>query len=165
MPIFIIPGVIVVAILIFWQFYCKRSIIQSRILDLKMKSPVFNNMKSMMNGIIHYRIYGTENKMAKNMQRTINDSMRCSNTCAFSQRIFGVYIGYVTVIIIAIGIFIGIKFVPDAGLFGLLIGFSLEFVDFLQWFFRQMINIENMMVSVERAFEVSNLPSEGELRT
>jgi hypothetical protein len=46
-----------------------------------------------------------------------------------------------------------------AGLYGITVVFLIQINDYLQWFLRQMISVESMMVSVERTFEIVNLPS------
>jgi ATP-binding cassette subfamily C (CFTR/MRP) protein 4 len=99
------------------------------------------------------------------MQRAINDSMRANNSFWFASRVFGVYITYVSVLIASIGIFVGIKTATDPGIYGVAIVFILQLVDFIQWLLRQMITMESIMVSVERAFLIAHLPNEGPLRT
>jgi hypothetical protein len=40
-PYYIPVGIIHIVLIIIWYFYCKNGIIQTKLLDLKTKSPVF----------------------------------------------------------------------------------------------------------------------------
>jgi hypothetical protein len=51
-----------------------------------------------------------------------------------------------------------------AGLYGVIIIYLFDFCDNYQWFLRQIIASESMLVSFERARQVVGLPSEKELR-
>lgn len=42
--------------------------------------------------------------------------------------------------------------------------FLIQISDYLQWFLRQLISLESMIVSVERTFIIADLPAEKELR-
>ena len=55
-----------------------------------------------------------------------------------------------------IGWIIGISVVkPEtAGLYGVSVIFLLQVIDYVQWFLRQMISLESIIVSVERTFIV-----------
>lgn len=66
-----------------------------------------------------------------------------------------------------IGWLIGIAVVTPqtAGLYGVSVVYLIQISDYLQWFLRQIINMESMIVSVERAMVITNLPSEKDLRT
>jgi ATP-binding cassette subfamily C (CFTR/MRP) protein 4 len=99
------------------------------------------------------------------MQRAINDSMRANNSYWFASRVFGIYISYVSIAMAAIGVFIGIKTAKDPGIYGVAIVFILQLIDFIQWLLRQLVNMESIMVSVERAYLIAHLPDEGPLRT
>ena len=164
-PIFIAPGVVNVVLLVLWYFYCKRSIIQCKLLDLRMKSPVFNNITAVTNGIVQIRIYNMRKQMNRKMIKAVNDSMRANNSYWFASRVFGAYISYASLIVAGIGIFVGIKTTDSPGIYGVSVVFILQLVDFMQWLFRQLINMESIMVSVERAFLIAHLPDEGPLRT
>ena len=50
-----------------------------------------------------------------------------------------------------------------AGLYGVSIVFLIQINDYLQWFLRQMINMESIMVSVERSFIIKDIEPEKDL--
>lgn len=52
-----------------------------------------------------------------------------------------------------------------AGLYGIVIIYLFNFCDYYQWFLRQIITSESLLISYERALQITNLPSEKELRT
>lgn len=58
LPYFIIAGVANVIFLAIWFMYCKTVIIQTKQLDLRMKSPVFSEFSLVTTGIVQNRIYG-----------------------------------------------------------------------------------------------------------
>jgi hypothetical protein len=70
------------------------------------------------------------------MSKIINNSTRANNSFWFTSRIFGVYIQYVLTLILAIGIFIGIKNDSNPGLYGIVVVFLLQFADYTQWILR-----------------------------
>lgn len=65
-------------------------------------------------------------------------------------RAFGANLNYVSVIIMIIGWIIGIIVVtPEtAGLYGVSVVFLIQISDYLQWFLRQIISMESLIVSV-----------------
>lgn len=68
-------------------------------------------------------------------------------------------------LIVFVGFFVGVSTIDNAGLYGITMVFLLQVSDQMQWFLRQIINMESIMVSVERGFGIANLPSEAALRT
>lgn len=74
-------------------------------------------------------------------------------------RAFGAYINALGVIIMTIGWIIGIYVVtPEtAGLYGVSVVFLITVSDYLQWFLRQLVAMESLMVSVERTFQITEL--------
>lgn len=103
--------------------------------------------------------------MHDKMSECINKSVRANHSFWFASRVFGSWTSYVSVLICGVGFFIGVKYIESGGLYGISIVFLLQVSDYLQWFLRQIINMESIMVSVERSFAISNLPSEAPLRT
>jgi hypothetical protein len=71
------------------------------------------------------------------------------------------------VVLVAIGMEVGIhqSSIADSGLYGVTVIFLVQFSELLQWFLRQTITVESLMLSSERAFQIINLPSEKALRT
>jgi ATP-binding cassette subfamily C (CFTR/MRP) protein 4 len=99
------------------------------------------------------------------MSRLVNRSVRANYSFWFSSRVFGFLINYVAVLIISISFFVGIESIPSPGLYGVTVIFLLQMSDYLQWFLRQIINMESIMVSVERGYSITQLKPEAPLRT
>lgn len=99
------------------------------------------------------------------MSECVNRSVRANHSFWFASRIFGSWTSYVSVLICGVGFFVGIVYIDNGGLYGISIVFLLQVSDYIQWFLRQIINMESIMVSVERSFGIANLPSEAPLRT
>ena len=74
-------------------------------------------------------------------------------------RSFGAYVNYFSILVMWVGWIIGITVVqPEtAGLYGVSVVFLIQISDYLQWFLRQIISLESMVVSVERTFLVTTL--------
>ncbi len=77
------------------------------------------------------------------------------------------YVSYVSSLILIIGFFIGVYFTSpsDAGSYGVTIILLTSISDYLQYFLKQIITVESIMVSSERAMLITKLTPEAELRT
>jgi ATP-binding cassette subfamily C (CFTR/MRP) protein 4 len=165
LPVFIVPGVANLVFLGFWFFYCKPVIIQTKQLDLRAKSPVFTEFALITTGITQNRIYGQVGRVTNEMSDAINKSVRANYSFWFSSRVFVLLTNYVSVVVISISFFVGIEIIPSAGLYGVTVIFLMQMSDTFQLFLRQVINMESIMVSVERGAAVTNLAPEADLRT
>lgn len=149
-PFFIIPGVLCILLQLLWFIYCKRTIIQTKQLDLRTKSPVFSQFGELVAGAIQVRIYGQTDNTSNKMSRIVNRSAQANHSFWFASRVFGVWTSFVSNLVVAAGIFLGISWVDNAGIYGISIVFVMQVSDYMQWFLRQIINMESIMVSVER---------------
>lgn len=52
----------------------------------------------------------------------------------------------------------------NAGLYGVIVIYLFQYCDTYQWFLRQVITSESLLLSYQRAIQVASLPSEKELR-
>jgi hypothetical protein len=82
------------------------------------------------------------------MYSIINNSIKANNSFWFLTRIFGAAISIVSILMISVGLFIGIKYTDNPGLFGVSIVFLIQLTEDIQWIARQLINMESIMVSV-----------------
>lgn len=104
----------------------------------------------MISGLVQIKIYNRRYQLLQEFAQRINNSLR-ANICFWNlSRAFGSNINYVSVIIMWIGWIIGIIFVkPEtAGLYGVSVVFLIQVSDYLQWFLRQIISLESLVVSV-----------------
>jgi ATP-binding cassette subfamily C (CFTR/MRP) protein 4 len=103
--------------------------------------------------------------MKAKMSGINNSSTRANHSFWFATRVFGSVASCMSIIVCGIGFFVGISQIGDAGLYGMSIVLLLQVSDYIQWFLRQIINAESIMVSVERGLALANLESEAPLRT
>jgi ATP-binding cassette subfamily C (CFTR/MRP) protein 4 len=62
---FIIPGVINIIFVILFFLYCKKPIVNIKQLDLRLKSPVFNMVGEMINGLVQIKIFNRRYNLLK----------------------------------------------------------------------------------------------------
>jgi ATP-binding cassette subfamily C (CFTR/MRP) protein 4 len=164
-PVFAAPGVVNFILIVLWFLYCKKVIIQTKQLDLRSKSPVFSEFVALTSGATQAKIYSQWGRIDARMSGLVNGSIRANHSFWFATKIFGSWTSYISVIICGAGFFLGVYFIETAGLYGVSIVFLLQVSDYLQWFLRQIINLESIMVSFERNLAIANLESEAPLRT
>lgn len=142
-------------------------IVNCKQLDLRSKSPVFNMVGEMVTGLVQIRIFNRRFALLKDFANKVNDSLRATLSFWILSRAFGVFINYFAIVIMVAGWLIGIiNITPEkAGLYGVSVVFLIQISDYLQWFLRQLITLESLMVSVERTFQITELPCEKELVT
>lgn len=147
---FLIPGILNIVFIVLFFLYCKNAIVAIKQLDLRLKSPVFNMVSEMISGLVQIKIFGRRFFLLQEFSDKINHSFR-GNICFWNlSRAFGANINYFSILIMWIGWIIGIAVVtPEtAGLYGVSVVFLIQISDYLQWFLRQIINLESMIVSV-----------------
>ena len=106
---FIPPGFVTIIFLIFFFNYCKPSIVESKQLDLKTRTPVFNIFSEMISGLIQIRIFGRRQSLLQDFTKTVNNMTR-ANLCYWNcSRGFGAYVSYFSIIVLIIGYIIGIQ--------------------------------------------------------
>ena len=83
------------------------------------------------------------------------------------ERAFGVFISYSAIIILVLGMELGAAAINEHNsiLFGVQILYTYRMVQVVQFFLRQLITMEALMISVERTNAMTSLPSEKELFT
>jgi hypothetical protein len=78
-PYYIPVGIINIILIIWWYFYCKNGIIQTKLLVLKTKSPVFENLGSIINGISQISTYKQTLNSCNKMKQLLNNSSKANN--------------------------------------------------------------------------------------
>jgi ABC-type multidrug transport system fused ATPase/permease subunit len=165
---FIPPAVVVVICIFLFVRYARPAIIQCKQKDLKNKSPIFNFYSETLNGLVQIRIYGRRKHLISKFTRIINSSTKASIAFDIVSRGFGFYVFFLGgTLLMAIGMEVGIQQTSsiNSGLYAVTVIFLVQFSELLQWFLRQTIAVESLMLSSERAFQIIDLPSEKALRT
>ena len=91
--------------------------------------------------------------------------MRANLFYWISTRCLGASVSSVSCVTTAVGLLMGISLISDTGVYAAMVVFLITILNFLQWCFRNIINVESMMVSVARCFYLINVPHEKPPRT
>ena len=106
---FIIPGLINLAFLIFFFWFCKKTIVEVKQLDLRLKSPLFSTVNEMLSGLIQIKIFKRRKSLLIKFANLCNSSLRGNLSFWGSTRVFGAYISYFGLLVLIIGMMIGIS--------------------------------------------------------
>lgn len=165
---FIPPAVVIIILVLLFFRYASPVLIQCKQRDLKNKSPIFRFYSETLNGLIQIRTYVRRKTLMEQFTKLINNSTKASIAFDVVSRGFGFYTFLLGgVVLVAIGMEVGIQqsSSTNGGLYAVTVIFLVQFSELLQWFLRQTITVESLMLSSERAFQIINLPSEKALRT
>lgn len=79
---------------------------------------------------------------------------------------FGFYSALIGLVLTLVGMAVGVSqsTTTNSGLYGVIIIYLFNFTDFFQWILRQIVTSESLLISYERAMQITNLPAEKELR-
>jgi len=107
----------------------------------------------MISGLVQIRIFGRRTSLLRDFTKAVNNMTRASLCYWNCSRGFGAYVSYFSIIVLIIGYMIGVynSTIETSGLYGVSVVFLVQINDYLQWFLRQIIVMESVMVSVERA--------------
>ena len=163
-PIFIVVAVLDIIFMVLYFWYCKRPTLTSKELDLKSKTPLFNSLNEMAAGLVSLRIYHQKANDLKKFAKRVNQSFQANISFWFVSRIFGLYLSYVSNLIVLFGLLLGLYWLSrddgtDIGLYGVSAVFLIQINDLTQWFLRQLLSFESLMVSAERSFKITKLQS------
>ena len=101
-PYFIIITIVTLIFLIIVYRYCKILILQSKQLDLKLKTPVFSQLNQVSTGLTQLRIFGNYKEYLKQIHTNIDHSFRANMFYWFNTRIFGVTISFVVFVAVIV---------------------------------------------------------------
>ncbi|KAJ1557628.1 Multidrug resistance-associated protein 4 [Nowakowskiella sp. JEL0078] len=128
------------------------------------RSPVYSSFNSTLEGLLTIRAFDAEDRFSDKFVRTQNENTRIwfmflSATRWLGLRLdvlsscFVIFISFLTVLLQkSLGL--------SPGIVGLLLSYSLQLMTLLQWCVRQSAEVENLMVSVERVLEYTELEPE-----
>lgn len=107
---FIPPGVANIVFLIIFFIYAKRPIVECRQLYLKLRTPVFSCFGEMLSSLTQISIFGVRRTRLNQFASAADLSTKTNISFNVVSRGFGVYISYVSSLILVIGFFIGVYF-------------------------------------------------------
>lgn len=146
----LIPGALSLAVFIYFYLEGRKAIVAIKEFDLKLKSPVFQMIGEMTNGLIQIKNFGKRFTFLSEFAQKLNNSSRV-NICNWNlSRGYVVNLNYINILLMLIGWFVGIMMAtPEtAALYGMSVIFLLKINDLSHYSFKQIIYIESLMVSV-----------------
>ncbi|XP_055398768.1 ATP-binding cassette sub-family C member 4-like [Bubalus kerabau] len=157
--VLVIPfGIIFFAI----QWYFLRSSRDVKRLESAAQSPVFSHLASSLRGLGTIRAYKAKHKFQK-LFDTYQDlhSEACFLLLTMSQQL-AVYLDVICAIFVAIVSFAALILADtlNPGEAGLVLSLIITFTGMFQWCIKQSAEVENMMISVERGIEYTDLEKE-----
>ncbi|XP_066090519.1 ATP-binding cassette sub-family C member 4 [Saccopteryx bilineata] len=150
-----------VSFVIFRRYFLQTSRDVKR-LESTMRSPVFSHLSSSLQGLWTIRAYRTEERFQELFDAHQDLHSEAWFLFLTTSRWFALRLDAmcaIFVIIVAFGSLILAKTL-DAGQVGLALSYALSLMGMFQWCIRQSAEVENMMISVERVSEYTDLEKE-----
>ncbi|XP_076579274.1 ATP-binding cassette sub-family C member 4-like [Chaetodon auriga] len=166
-PWILIPVVPLLVIFIFLRRYFLQTSRDIKRLESTTRSPVFSHLSSSLQGLWTIRAFGAEERFQKafDAHQDLHSGawfLFLTTSRWFALRLDGMCSIFVTVT--TFGCLL-LRDQLDAGSVGLALSYSVTLMGMFQWGVRQSAEVENMMTSVERVVEYTNLENEAPWET
>ncbi|XP_074483833.1 ATP-binding cassette sub-family C member 4-like [Sebastes fasciatus] len=168
----VIPWILIPVIpLLLFFLYLRRYFLQTsrniKRLESTTRSPVFSHLSSSLQGLWTIRAFGAEERFQKafDAQQDLHSEawfLFLTTSRWFAVRLDGICSIFVT--ITTFGCLL-LRDQMDAGSVGLALSYSVTLMGMFQWGVRQSAEVENLMTSVERVVEYTELESEAPWET
>ncbi|XP_045694930.1 ATP-binding cassette sub-family C member 4 isoform X2 [Phyllostomus hastatus] len=157
-----IPLVVLGILFFFLRSYFLQTSRDIKRLESTTRSPVFSHLSSSLQGLWTIRAYKTEERFQElfDAHQDLHSEawfLFLTTSRWFAVRLDAICAIFVTVV--AFGSLILAKTL-DAGQVGLALSYALSLMGMFQWCVRQSTEVENMMISVERVMEYTDLEKE-----
>ena len=106
--LFIPFGIINVVFLAWFLWFCKKSIILTKQLDLRAKSPAFNTFNEATSSLAQIRIFNYRGNMLRQFSKIVNNMSRANLAYWNCSRAFGANVCYFSILILIMGYVIGV---------------------------------------------------------
>ncbi|KAM9334356.1 ATP-binding cassette sub-family C member 4-like [Symphorus nematophorus] len=166
-PWILIPVLPLLIVFVFLRRYFLRTSRDIKRLESTTRSPVFSHLSSSLQGLWTIRAFGAEERFQKAF-----DAHQDLHSAAWflfltTSRWFAVRLDGICSIFVTITTFgcLLLRNQLDAGSVGLALSYSVTLMGMFQWGVRQSAEVENMMTSVERVVEYTELESEAPWET
>uniref|UniRef100_A0A3Q3JJ45 Cystic fibrosis transmembrane conductance regulator n=1 Tax=Monopterus albus TaxID=43700 RepID=A0A3Q3JJ45_MONAL len=149
--------------------YLRRYFLQTsrdiKRLESTTRSPVFSHLSSSLQGLWTIRAFGAEERFQKAFDAHQDLHSEAWFLFLTTSRWFAVRLDGICSIFVTITTFSLVPLELDAGSVGLALTYSVTLMGMFQWGVRQSAEVENMMTSVERVVEYTELESEAPWET
>ncbi|XP_023285607.1 multidrug resistance-associated protein 4-like [Seriola lalandi dorsalis] len=166
-PWILIPVVPLLLVFLYLRRYFLQTSRDIKRLESTTRSPVFSHLSSSLQGLWTIRAFGAEERF----QKTFDDHQDLHSEAWFlfltTSRWFAVRLDGICSIFVTVTTFgcLLLRDQLDAGSVGLALTYSVTLMGMFQWGVRQSAEVENMMTSVERVVEYTELESEAPWET
>ncbi|XP_061642245.1 ATP-binding cassette sub-family C member 4-like isoform X2 [Phyllopteryx taeniolatus] len=168
----IIPLLLVsIAPLLFIFLYLRRYYLSTsrdiKRLESITRSPVFSHLSSSLQGLCSIRAFGGEERLTKAFDSHQNRHSEAWFLFLMTSRWFALRLDSICSVFITVATFgcILLRDGLDAGEVGLVLTYAVTLIGNFQWTVRQSAELENMMTSVERVVEYTELKCEAPWET
>ncbi|KAI8926107.1 P-loop containing nucleoside triphosphate hydrolase protein [Entophlyctis helioformis] len=164
-----VPYVLILVPFISMAFWQLRKIFlatsrQVKRFEATTRSPVYSDFPATLEGLSTIRAFSAENRFKGRFFALQDDNTRMWFSFLSVNRWLGFRLDMLSSLFLIVLAFaatalrgpLGLR----PGLVGLMLSYSLQLMGAMQWAVRQSAEVENLMVSVERVFEYTELPSE-----
>ncbi|XP_057563172.1 ATP-binding cassette sub-family C member 4-like [Hippopotamus amphibius kiboko] len=161
-PWIVIPVVPLGIILFFLQRYFLETSRDVKRLECTTQSLVFSHLASSLQGLWTIRAYKAEQKFQKQFDAHQDLHSEAWFLLLTTSRWLAVRLDVLCAIFVTVVAFVSLILAEslDAGRVGLVLSLALTLMGMFQWCLRQSIEVENMMISVERVIEHTDLEEE-----
>ncbi|KAJ3217850.1 Multidrug resistance-associated protein 4 [Dinochytrium kinnereticum] len=133
------------------------------------RSPVYSNIPATLEGLSTIRAFGNERAFRDSFIALQNENTRIFFCFLSAARWLGFRLDVLSAAFLILVAFLAVAIRTGGGLnpgvVGLLLSYALQLMGLLQWAVRQSAEVENLMVSVERILEYTNLTPEAPSHT
>ncbi|KAM9766343.1 ATP-binding cassette sub-family C member 4-like [Menidia menidia] len=168
----VIPLILVAVVpLLLFFLYLRRYYLHTsrdvKRLESTTRSPVFSHLSSSLQGLWTIRAFGAEDRLKKAFDAHQDLHSEAWFLFLMTSRWFALRLDSICSVFVTFAAFGCIIFRDGlaAGEVGLVLTYAVTLVGNFQWTVRQSAEVENMMTSVERVLEYTNLEKEGLLET
>jgi ATP-binding cassette subfamily C (CFTR/MRP) protein 4 len=163
--LFLVP-ILCVFFLYLRRFYMKSSR-QIKRIESTTRSPVYSSFPSTLEGLSIIRAFSAEDRFLSRFYHIQDENSRIFFSFLSSSRWLGFRLDLLSSCLVSMFTFASV-YLSDtipAGSAGLLLSYLMQLTGLLQWCVRQSAELENLMISAERVYEYSRLPSEAPAST
>ncbi|XP_014906070.1 ATP-binding cassette sub-family C member 4 isoform X2 [Poecilia latipinna] len=166
-PWILIPVVPLLGLFLFLRRYFLKTSRDVKRLESTTRSPVFSHLSSSLQGLWTIRAFGAEERFQNAFDAHQNLHSEAFFLFLTTSRWFAVRLDGMCSVFVTITTFgcLLLRDQLDAGSVGLALSYAVTLMGMFQWGVRQSAEVENMMTSVERVMEYTELESEAPWET
>ncbi|KAM6945310.1 ATP-binding cassette sub-family C member 4-like [Aplochiton taeniatus] len=167
LPLILVPVVPLLFVFIYLRRYFLQTSRDIKRIESTTRSPVFSHLSSSLQGLWTIRAFRAEERFQNTFDAHQNLHSEAWFLFLVTSRWFALWLDGMCAIFFTIATFscILLRGDLDAGAVGLVLSYGITLVGCFQWTVRQSAEVENMMTSVERVVEYTELESEAPWET